>query len=475
MAIRPNMGAVNPYRDRNQPYDALGQGEQFMGMLGTEEVRQRRTSENERIDAGRAEYEAAQGDRAKMIEVMNKYPELAEEARANMKFQTAETEENHFQIYRGVAEAKTQEEAIRLIQERVRQIEAAGGDPTDTLEDLAELQAGPMRSEDWQNMGRHEIQGHETGMQYLQDQQALNKEQSGTGQELADLERRRDAAQASGDTNMAGRYQNAIDKVLESSGPDTPASQVAFEAMIQGLSPEDQEKARRVNLGLDARAVKRGDSVAMVGNVPYLVTTDPKTDAVTVKPMSLETGEVLDAEAVAQNKGTVASGEAAGKAAQAASTESLAQMNALRQNFPIYDEAIAAIDSGAVTGPIANMFPSITNASVLLENTKNRLGLQVIAGASFGALSAGEMKLALNTALPDLKGPELREYLVKKRAAQEKLANEFEEAAIYMGKPGNTASGYQEMRRNARQQQEEQTQMSVQEILDAQNQSAPGS
>ena len=46
------------------------------------------------------------------------------------------------------------------------------------------------------------------------------------------------------------------------------------------------------------------------------------------------------------------------------------------------------------------MMPSVTEASASLENAMNRMGLDVIGSVTFGALSEGEMRLAMDTAVP---------------------------------------------------------------------------
>jgi superfamily I DNA and RNA helicase len=52
-----------------------------------------------------------------------------------------------------------------------------------------------------------------------------------------------------------------------------------------------------------------------------------------------------------------------------------------------YDDALAALDQGANTGIAAARLPVLTDAGALLENAKLRLGLDVIASVTFGALS----------------------------------------------------------------------------------------
>lgn len=115
------------------------------------------------------------------------------------------------------------------------------------------------------------------------------------------------------------------------------------------------------------------------------------------------------------------------------------------------DEAIAALDSGAQTGIIYKMLPNITEASASLQNAMDRMGLDVIGSVTFGALSEGEMRLAMQTAVPrDLPPAELRSWLAKKRDAQIKAADMLADAAQFLTKPGNTINDWIERNRAAK-------------------------
>jgi len=112
------------------------------------------------------------------------------------------------------------------------------------------------------------------------------------------------------------------------------------------------------------------------------------------------------------------------------------------------DEAIAALDSGAQSGLVYNMLPNVTEASASLENAMNRMGLDVVGSVTFGALSEGEMRLAMNTAVPQNLAPaELKSWLSKKRAAQARAAEMLANAAQFMTVPGNTINGWIEKNR----------------------------
>jgi hypothetical protein len=125
--------------------------------------------------------------------------------------------------------------------------------------------------------------------------------------------------------------------------------------------------------------------------------------------------------------------------------QAFAEVGKIKKNIGNIDDAIAAIDAGASTGVIASKLPNITAASVQLANIRNTLGLDVIGSVTFGALSEGELNLALDTALPTNLAPkDLKAYLLNKKTAQTKLAGYLTEQATYLSKKGNTLSGWLE-------------------------------
>jgi hypothetical protein len=126
-----------------------------------------------------------------------------------------------------------------------------------------------------------------------------------------------------------------------------------------------------------------------------------------------------------------------------------AEIGKIKKNIVNIDEAIELIDKGANTGVIASKLPNVQSASIQLANVRNQLGLDVIGSVTFGALSEGELNLALNTALPtNLEPAELRKYLVNKKTAQEKLIKNLTTAATYLNVKGNSLSGWLEKVQN---------------------------
>lgn len=105
----------------------------------------------------------------------------------------------------------------------------------------------------------------------------------------------------------------------------------------------------------------------------------------------------------------------------------------IRQNITNLREVVPLVGQGANTGPIVSLFPSFKAETIRLESLQKRLGLDVVGAAKFGALSAGELKLALAVALPvTLKGDALIEWVNDSITAKEKLATYYEEQAIFL-------------------------------------------
>ena len=120
------------------------------------------------------------------------------------------------------------------------------------------------------------------------------------------------------------------------------------------------------------------------------------------------------------------------------------------------DRAIAAIDDGGISGFLTDYLPNITAASAELRSAMNQMGLDVVASATFGALSESEMDIAMSTAVPQsLSGPALREWLINKKRLQVEARNSLERAASYLSQPGNTLGGYIKEQEQRRQESEQ--------------------
>ena len=173
-----------------------------------------------------------------------------------------------------------------------------------------------------------------------------------------------------------------------------------------------------------------------------IVRKDGTIELVTLKEAESELIKAVE-KSDAELQGLRAGERGAAKLAIAKSKEAFEKMTLIQENIATMGDAIAELDAGAETGFIQSKLPSIRASSIKLENIQKQLGLNVIGGVTFGALSKGELDLALSKALPTgLDETDLRIWLVDKKEAQEKLIDNLQEAAIYLGTPGNTVAKF---------------------------------
>ncbi len=151
------------------------------------------------------------------------------------------------------------------------------------------------------------------------------------------------------------------------------------------------------------------------------------------------------AEADAQRQANAAKQQQLAQDAAKKAAENFELVPKIRGSISTYQDAIRTLDEGAWSGWYAQALPTIQSASIELQNVRERAGLNVIGQTSFGALSAPELKLATEVDIPNLPPQDLRPYLARKIAAQEKLADELLKAGIYLSKPGNTVASWYEM------------------------------
>lgn len=152
--------------------------------------------------------------------------------------------------------------------------------------------------------------------------------------------------------------------------------------------------------------------------------------------------------------GAAESAKKGGQIAAEAGLDAYKTAVGIQRGISTIDEAIAAIDSGAQSGVVYNMLPNITIESASLNNAMDRMGLDIVSATTFGALSEGELRLAMETAVPrNLEPKHLREWLSRRREAQAKSASMLEDAALYLSTPGNTLGGWIEKNRSNKQSQ----------------------
>ena len=129
-----------------------------------------------------------------------------------------------------------------------------------------------------------------------------------------------------------------------------------------------------------------------------------------------------------------AGGRQAATVAVNTSLSAFDQVGKSRANIAnLEEEKRLVLEEGANTGFIADNFPSWKDSTIALDTVKNELGFDVVGSVTFGALSQGELTLALNTALPTkLDEAGLVDWIDRKISAQGKLQDYLYAQAIYL-------------------------------------------
>lgn len=283
-----------------------------------------------------------------------------------------------------------------------------------------------------------------------------------------------------GDPELAERLATEYADAAENSGDPQQAAvarsiaeliridpQAALAPLGMMLADSSKDIADQI-FGTGGRGVQSSQIIG--GRVSVQTMRDGSSRVIDTATNEVLTGdEAREAIAAAEDAEAMASGAKAGErtrqsniadvetAGQAKAAESMgalqtkflenAQKSVTSINSSIrnIDRAIEAIDSGARAGFIARRLPDITQASAELTNAMNNMGLDVIGSVTFGALSEGELRLAMDVAVPrGLNGDRLRNWLVERRDAQEKVRAAIAEQQQFLSNPNNTLQDWYE-------------------------------
>lgn len=100
-------------------------------------------------------------------------------------------------------------------------------------------------------------------------------------------------------------------------------------------------------------------------------------------------------------------------------------------------------DGSNISGVLTQYFPDISVEAAELTNARNALGLDVVGSVTFGALSKGELDLALSQGLPlGLNEPQLLEYIERREVALKKYRQSLMEAARIYADPNKDFNDY---------------------------------
>ncbi len=224
------------------------------------------------------------------------------------------------------------------------------------------------------------------------------------------------------------------------SGLATPQEFKAYQTQ-KGIGGNEDDRVRSSEIMPNGLIIQSMDSGRRVidsgGNV---ITGKEASDA--IKLAAKEKVAMIQKSAAARVRG---------KDAVTGSIQAIDTAGKLRSNNQTLKQVIEEVRNGAETGPLVSSLPSMRAASVRLDNLQKQLGLDVVGGVTFGALSKGELDLALSKALPtDLRPDKLVEWAEDKIASQEKLADYLEDQAIYLDEDGSSQAGWLKLQRDRR-------------------------
>jgi hypothetical protein len=218
-----------------------------------------------------------------------------------------------------------------------------------------------------------------------------------------------------------GFLSDPLDREIKKARGGISSETKTFQDLLAkaGLSEEEAQTAARIKLGLDPRAVGSADQTISQKGIANQIGD--------VKATIKQREKFAELTAVRRSK-VIDNG-----------FNKIEKINAAVGNI---DRAIGVLNSGAGVGAIEKFLPSFKAASVELDNIQKSMALDVIGATTFGALSEGELNLAKEVALPTgLDTPQLIEYLNKRKSAQNKLRDYYNEQIQFLDQ-GGTVAGF---------------------------------
>ena len=198
------------------------------------------------------------------------------------------------------------------------------------------------------------------------------------------------------------------------------------------LNSSTVQKVEILDNGLSMTVMKNGDVIVKDG-ANNVITGDAALNAIKE----------------AQDFGVDLTGSKAGSrraktVAATVANDAFGKINIMRSNIINLEEARRLVtDGGANTGFIMDKLPNLFAGSIALNQIQNVLGLNIIGSVTFGALSEGELNLALRTALPtNLNEPDLIDWIDRKIIAEQKLSEYIQEQAIFLADGDKTVGDW---------------------------------
>ena len=257
----------------------------------------------------------------------------------------------------------------------------------------------------------------------------MNPNQVLMQQAAANIEQRRKTELLSAEANKTIQY-------LRSKGREDLAKMVESQPSTARAVLEEYLKAEiRPGSGLKTSAVMTDPNTG----TQYVVATDPNTGDVYRR--DIEGATALTPKQELEMESTAALREQDIQTAMNAGTKAFGQVESIDAQIDKLYEALGAVRDGAESGFIRQFLPSFDAATAQLRAMGNALGIDIINSATFGALSAPELRLALSTGLDlSLSGKQLEDHIAAKIRAQTKLRNALYEKSREL----TTGIGYSE-------------------------------
>jgi len=297
---------------------------------------------------------------------------------------------------------------------------ALSGDDPDKSDRLAialmSLSGNPTQLKPLMQMAANDIQDRK-------DLRLLNKGKNQTVQYLTKLANNGDALAAS-----------ALE-LVESAGP--------AEAIKSYINANSSNAANKT--GATTKAYDNGTTLSIFQDGSRQVTS-PSGEILTGAAAE-EAIKVAQADEVDQAGNTeFKTKSAAAKAGMVQTTiDNILNVNSSLRNYSKAKDALreAIANNQNITGFATQYFPNISVQAAELENARNALGLDVIGSVTFGALSKGELDLALSQGLPTgLEEPKLLELIERREIALGKYRTSLLNAARIMANPQKDYEDY---------------------------------
>ena len=179
------------------------------------------------------------------------------------------------------------------------------------------------------------------------------------------------------------------------------------------------------------------------GSIKYFLDNEEITDPAEITRLRNE-GQELELELARKEELSKKTGAIQGNIVEDTMSK-MANTNSSLKSFEVAKDALRrAIDQNKnVTGFLTQYFPNVSLEAQELQFAATSLGLDVVGSVTFGALSKGELDLALSKEMPlGLGEVELLEYIERRESALRKYQFELRKAAQYLTDPKNTIGGY---------------------------------